>query len=67
MTVQDGIKNAEEAGLDVVKGEGLAEEGVVEEVDLADGEVVGCAPVGIHLVEQVRRKRVIHRDPSRRR
>src|SRR5262249_19192939 len=37
--------------LDVLRLEGLAEKGIVEEVDLPDREVVGGAPVGIHPVE----------------
>ncbi len=48
-----GAEMAEEAGLDVVEGEGLFEEGVVEEIDLADGEVVGGAPVGVDFLELV--------------
>jgi len=40
---------AQQARLDVVAGQGLAEQGVVEQVDLADGEVVGRAPPGVDL------------------
>jgi hypothetical protein len=35
---------AEEARLDVIEGQWPAEQGVVEQVDLADGEVVGGPP-----------------------
>jgi hypothetical protein len=45
--------SAEEAFFDVIELEGFFEEWVIEEVDLADGEVVGGAPVGIHFFEEV--------------
>src|ERR1044071_8601791 len=38
---------AVEAWLDVLRTQGLVEEGVGHEVDLADGEVVGRLPMGI--------------------
>ncbi len=55
-----GAPVSEEAGLDVVELEGLAEEGVVEEIDLSDGEVVGGAPVGIYFFKEVRGERSGH-------
>ena len=36
------------------------QEGIVEEVDLADGQVVGGAPIGVHLLQDVRRQGPIH-------
>jgi hypothetical protein len=42
-----GAPVAEEAGLHVLGGEPLAQERVVEQVDLADGEVVRGAPVRV--------------------
>ena len=43
-----GAPVAEEAGLDVVREELAAQERVVLEVDLADGQVVVGAPPGVH-------------------
>ena len=42
---------AQESGLTCSPPERLAEEGVVEQVDLADGQVVGRPPVGVELAE----------------
>ena len=39
---------AEEPRLDVILCEGLLEQRIVVEINLADREVVGGAPVGIH-------------------
>ena len=41
----------EQARLDVLRPQRLAEQRVVEEVDLPDGEVVGRAPVGVEEVQ----------------
>jgi hypothetical protein len=41
----------EEPWLDVLPLERLAQQGVVHQVDLPDGEVVGRPPVGVHLLE----------------
>jgi len=38
---------AEQAGLDVLGCEGLAQQGVVEQVDLTHGQVVRRAPPGV--------------------
>jgi hypothetical protein len=46
---------AQERRLDVLQPERLAQ-GVVQEIDLADGQVVGGAPVGVELAQQVRRQ-----------
>ena len=48
-----GAEVAEQARLDVVAGERAAEQGIVFQVDLADGEIVGGAPVGVHEIELV--------------
>src|SRR3954453_12038864 len=42
---------AEQARLDVLRLEPLLQERVVEQVDLADGEVVGRAPVSVDQLE----------------
>ena len=51
---------AEEAGLDVPAVERLLEERIVVEIDLADGEVVGGPPIGVHPAEHVLRQRLVH-------
>ena len=43
---------SEEPRLDVLNAKRLAEQRVVEQVDLADGQVVRGTPVGIHLAEE---------------
>jgi hypothetical protein len=43
-----------EARLDVVVGQGMLKKWIVFEIDLADGEVVRGAPVGVHLGEEFR-------------
>jgi hypothetical protein len=45
---------AEQARLDLLGGEWLAQERVVEQVDLPDRQVVGRAPVGVEQLELVR-------------
>ena len=42
----------EQARLDVVDGKGPVQKRIVFEVDLADGEVVRRAPIGIHLLDE---------------
>jgi len=46
-----GAEVAEQAWLDVIAGERLAEQRIVAQVDLTDGEIVGSAPVGVHEVK----------------
>ena len=46
-----GAPVAEQAGLHVLEGEGLVEQGVGEQVDLPDREVVGGAPPGVDELE----------------
>ena len=48
-----GAEVAEQARLDVVAGERATEQRVFLQVDLADGEIVGGAPVGVHEIELV--------------
>ena len=48
-----GAEMAEQARLDVIAGERAAEQGIVAQIDLADGEIVGGAPVGVHKIELV--------------
>ena len=52
-----GAPVAEQARLDVVEGERALEQGIVFQVDLADGEIVGRAPVGVHAGQHFRRER----------
>jgi ribosome biogenesis protein Nip4 len=47
---------AEQPRLHVLRFQGLAQQRVVEQVDLADRQVVGCAPVGVHLLQLFRRE-----------
>jgi hypothetical protein len=42
---------SQQAGLDVVQRQRLPEQGVVQQVDLADGEIVGGPPVGVDRVQ----------------
>jgi hypothetical protein len=44
---------AEQPGLDVLGREGLAKQGIVQEIDLADGEIVCRPPVRIDGAELV--------------
>ena len=37
--------------LDVVHGKGFLQQGVVQQVQLASGQVVGSAPIGVHLFQ----------------
>ncbi len=49
-----GTPVAQQSRLDVFELQGLAQERVVVQVDLADRDIVGGTPVGIHLAEQIR-------------
>ena len=44
----------EEARLDVLLLERLAQQRVVEQIDLTDGQIIGRAPIGIDLAEFLR-------------
>jgi hypothetical protein len=43
---------AEEPRLDVLSLQRLFQQRIVLQVDLADREIVGCAPIGVHQREQ---------------
>jgi hypothetical protein len=45
----------EQSRLDVFDPQRFAEEWVVKQIDLTDGQIVGCAPVGVHALNQVLR------------
>src|ERR1700735_2920668 len=51
----------EQPWLDLLRFERLSQQGVFEEVDLADTEIVGCAPIAVHLVEHVWRERTVRK------
>ena len=44
---------AEQAWLHVIERERALKQWIVFEIDLSDGEVVSCAPVGVHLCQQI--------------
>src|SRR5690349_20590923 len=50
---------AEEARLDVLGGERLAQERVLTEVDLSNREIVGCAPVALYAARQLGGERAL--------
>jgi hypothetical protein len=52
-----GAPVAEQSRLDMCRTERFAQERVVKQIDLADREIVGGAPIRIHPREQVRRHR----------
>src|SRR5213078_4113183 len=52
---------AEQPRLDVLDAQRLAQQRVVEQVDLADREVIRGAPVGVEAGELVARERIAHR------
>ena len=65
---RSGPPVAQQPRFDVLELQRLAQERVVIKVDLADREVIGGPPVGVHLAEEVRRERgqggaVRHRCP----
>src|SRR5262249_21333689 len=41
----------EQPGLHVLLGQGLLEQRIVVEIDLADRQVVGCSPIGVDEIE----------------
>ena len=48
-----GAPVAEQPRLGVLDSQGLAEERIVEQVDLTNGQVVRSAPVGVHAAKQI--------------
>ena len=55
-----GAPMPEQTRLDVVDLERLFQQRVVVEINLADGEIIGGAPVGVHFLEEMGRERLIH-------
>ena len=51
---------AQEPGLDVLELQGFVQQRVVEQIDLADRQVIGGPPVGVHLAEELWIKRRVH-------
>ena len=65
---RSGPPVAQQPRLDVLELQRLAQERVVIKVDLADRQVIGGPPVGVHLAEEVRCERglggaIRHRSP----
>ncbi len=52
-----GAPVAQEARLHMLERKWLTQQGVIEKIDLADGEVVGSPPIGIDLAKLVRPER----------
>src|SRR5579885_301479 len=48
---------AEQTRLDMLQAQRLAQQGIVLEIDLSNGQIVGSQPVALHLVKQFWRKR----------
>ena len=44
--------------------QGLLQQRIVEKINLPDRQVVGGAPIGVHLVKQFRRERVCFHDST---
>src|ERR1700733_9163406 len=51
----------EQPWLDLLCFERLSQQGVFEQVNLADTEIVGCAPITVHLVEHLWRERTVRK------
>ena len=51
----------EQTRLHMLQFQRLSEQGIVVEINLADGEIIGCPPIRVHLVEQGRREGIGHR------
>ena len=49
-----GAPVAEQAWLDIVKRQGALEQGIIFEVNLVNGKIVGGAPVGVHFSQYFR-------------
>src|SRR6185437_9354374 len=50
----------EQARLDLIEAQRLAQQGVVLQINLADGKIVRGAPPGVHSVKQFGRERLVH-------
>lgn len=55
-----GSPVSQQPRLDMLELQGLTEEWVIIEIDLAHGEVIGGSPVGVHGFQEVGRERRIH-------
>src|SRR5262245_35028438 len=49
---------SEQAGFDVLPREGFFKQGILAQIDLADRQVVGGAPIAVQFVEKIRRERL---------
>jgi hypothetical protein len=49
----------EQSWFDLFGLERLSQQGILEEVDLTDAQIIRGAPVAVHLVEHVRRQRTV--------
>ena len=56
-----GAPMPDHQGLDVRQLERLLQQRVVVEIDLADRQIVGGPPIGVHLLQQIGRQRFIRR------
>src|SRR5208283_4074677 len=61
-----GAPMAEQARLDVLGAQRLAQQWIFFQVDLTDSQVVGSAPVGVDELKITGRKRVRHDENPRR-
>src|SRR5271155_3849654 len=48
---------SEQPWLDLLRFERLSQQGVFKEINLADTQIVSCAPIAVHLVEHFRGER----------
>ena len=55
-----GAPVAQKPRFDVLEPQRLFQKRIVEQIDLADREIVGGPPVGVHFSQQVGRKRLVH-------
>ena len=62
---RSGAPVAEESRLHVLKTQGNLEQRVIIQIDLSDREIVGCTPIRVHLLDEVERKRAVHRPIHR--
>jgi hypothetical protein len=55
-----GTPVSKESWLDVFQGQRFLQQGIVKKIDLADGEVIGRPPIGMHGFQLRSRKRLRH-------
>ena len=55
----------QQARLDVLFYERLTEQRIIEEINLPDAKIIRGAPIALHLVQQLRRKRPIRLHAGR--